>query len=123
MRTRPDATTWSPLEYACHVRDVCRLFAERLRLTLAADDPAFPNWDQDETARTSGYRSQDPSAVSGELSEAAAALAAAFAAVRGEEWDRTATRSDGSRFTVLTLARYGLHDLAHHLTDVGAARP
>ncbi|HET6968280.1 MAG TPA: DinB family protein, partial [Ornithinibacter sp.] len=28
-------------------------------------------------------------------------------------------RSDGSEFTVLTLGQYGLHDLAHHLWDVG----
>ena len=38
--TRPDAVrrprpdVWSPLEYACHVRDVHVLFAERLRLML-----------------------------------------------------------------------------------------
>jgi len=28
-------------------------------------------------------------------------------------------RSDGATFTALTLGRYLLHDLAHHLHDVG----
>jgi hypothetical protein len=54
-RTRPDA--WSPLEYACHVRDAYRRFDERLTLMLRSDDPLFPNWDQDATAR---YFVHDP---------------------------------------------------------------
>src|SRR3954464_4690952 len=32
VRQRPDATTWSPLEYGCHVRDVTRVFGGRVRL-------------------------------------------------------------------------------------------
>ena len=46
VRDRPRADVWSPLEYACHVRDVCRLFDERTRLMLDTDDPTFTNWDQ-----------------------------------------------------------------------------
>jgi hypothetical protein len=43
-----------------------------------------------------------------------------FAGVQEGEWSRTGVRSNGSRFTVLTLGQYMLHDLAHHLVDVGA---
>src|SRR5881398_2705346 len=43
VRTRPDPSTWSPLEYACHVRDVFRLYDERLGLMLTGDDPLYPN--------------------------------------------------------------------------------
>ena len=57
-RPRPDV--WSTLEYGCHVRDVHRIFAERVRLMLTQDQPQFPNWDQDETAVTDDYPSQDP---------------------------------------------------------------
>src|SRR3954451_14036000 len=41
-RVRPDESTWSPLEYACHVRDVFRLYDARLRLMLTEDDPLTP---------------------------------------------------------------------------------
>ncbi len=41
---RPAANVWSPLEYACHVRDVHVLFAERVALMLGEDDPEFANW-------------------------------------------------------------------------------
>src|SRR5829696_6214672 len=116
---RPAPTTWSPLEYACHVRDVCRLFGERLRLMLTQDAPTFDNWDQDETAVADRYAEQDPTTVARELGAAGAAFAAAYAAVPADGWERTGIRSNGSEFTVLTLGQYGLHDLRHHLWDVG----
>src|SRR5690606_19855980 len=48
VRERPTPTTWSPLEYACHVRDVCRVFLGRLDLMLTDGDARFENWDQDQ---------------------------------------------------------------------------
>ena len=116
---RPRRSTWSPLEYACHVRDVCRLFEERLALMLTQQAPTFANWDQDETALAQRYGEQDPGVVARELAVAAASFAGAYAAVPGDAWERVGKRSDGSQFTVLTLGQYGLHDLAHHLWDVG----
>ena len=59
-RNRPSADRWSPLEYACHVRDVFRLFDMRLHRMLDEDDPTFANWDQDETAVADRYGEQDP---------------------------------------------------------------
>jgi len=109
---------WSPLEYACHVRDVCRVFKGRVELMLDEEGPRFANWDQDETAMAERYGEQDPAVVSGEVQEAAASVAAVFAAVPEGAWGRTGLRSDGSEFTVHTLGQYFLHDLAHHLADV-----
>ncbi len=119
LRDRPSDDRWSPLEYACHVRDVFRLYHERLRLMLDQDDPSYPNWDQDVTAVEDRYNEQDPRQVARELEAAAAGLADAFASVDGDEWRRTGTRSDGARFTVDTFARYMVHDPVHHLHDVG----
>ena len=116
--SRPDDATWSTLEYACHVRDVFRLFRTRLELVLAEDDPLFANWDQDATAVEDDYGSQDPAVVARELTAAADAVADAFAQVRGEQWDRPARRSDGAVFTVASFGRYFAHDPVHHLWDV-----
>jgi hypothetical protein len=121
--TRPNPTTWSPLEYACHVRDVCRLFEQRLTSMLERDAPAFANWDQDETARSERYAEQDPAVVAREVAQAAASFAGAYAAVPADAWQRAGLRSDGSQFSVLTLGQYALHDLIHHLWDVGVATP
>lgn len=118
VRVRPDDATWSPLEYAAHVRDVCRVYAERLHLMLTQDGPAYPNWDQDVTAVEDRYREQDPRTVAKELRGAADHLADRFAEVAGEQWARTGDRSDGAHFTVDTFARYFIHDPIHHLHDV-----
>ena len=79
LRRRPSDDRWSPLEYACHVHDVCVLYRERLELMLCEDDPLYPNWDQDVTAVEQRYLGQEPVAVAAQLSEAAARLAASFA--------------------------------------------
>jgi hypothetical protein len=118
---RPAPDVWSPLEYACHVRDVHRLFAERVELMLARDEPHFDNWDQDETAVASRYAEQDPATVDAELVEAAGHVAGVYAAVTPEAAVRRGIRSDGSEFTVETLGIYHLHDVLHHVHDVGAA--
>jgi len=117
-RRRPAPDTWSPTEYACHVRDVHRVFGERVRLMLDQDDPQFENWDQDRTAVEERYADQHPDAVSDELVRAAAEVADLYDAVPAGAWDRRGRRSNGSVFTVDSLARYHLHDVVHHLWDI-----
>ncbi|MBX9243473.1 DinB family protein [Actinotalea ferrariae] len=115
---RPAPQMWSPLEYACHVRDVFTVFARRARLMLAEDGPDFENWDQDEAAIAGRYGEQDPAVVARELRAASQDAVAAFTGVADAEWDRPGYRSNGSQFTVLSLGRYFVHDVVHHLHDV-----
>ncbi|WP_433663137.1 DinB family protein [Nocardia sp. CA-128927] len=119
---RPDDSTWSPLEYGAHVRDVCRLFDIRLDQMLrgSADGtvPRFANWDQDETAVTDRYDQQDPARVAVELADAADSVARSFESVPLDRRDRRGERSDGATFTVGSFATYFIHDLVHHVHDV-----
>ncbi|MDT7570192.1 MAG: hypothetical protein QOE05_366 [Actinomycetota bacterium] len=116
VRDRPKPDVWSPLEYACHVRDVFVLFDQRLQKMLTEDDPLFANWDQDETAVQEKYAEQDPAAVAAQIPPAAEQLATRFAQVTDRA--RTGRRSDGAVFTIDSFARYLLHDPVHHLHDV-----
>ena len=115
-RRRP--TVWSTLEYGCHVRDVHRIFNHRLRLMLDEDEPRFPNWDQDETALADDYASQDPVTVASELFDAADVVAETYANVPTGGWPRRGLRSNGSEFTIASIAIYHLHDIVHHAYDV-----
>lgn len=118
VAVRPVPQIWSTLEYACHVRDVHTVFAERVALMLRQDDPVFESWDQDAAAVEKAYGDQDASTVEVELTRAAEVAAGAYAAVTDEQWQRPGRRSNGSEFTVETLGRYHLHDVVHHLYDV-----
>jgi hypothetical protein len=123
VRQRPREGTWSPLEYACHVRDVHRVYAGRVGRMLTEDDPHYENWDQDATAIEDRYDEQDPTIVAEELVAAGDALGALFAGVTGDGWQRTGRRSDGASFTVDSIGRYYLHDIEHHLWDVTGTLP
>ena len=122
LTRRPDDATWSPLEYACHVRDVYRLYDWRIEKMLTDDDPLYPNWDQDVTAVDDRYNEQDPALVAADIEEAADALATRLDSIAGEQWDRPGRRSDNKAFTIATIARYMVHDPIHHLWDVNGAR-
>jgi len=116
QRPRPDV--WSPTEYACHVRDVHTLFAERLGQMLADDGARFANWDQDVTAVEDRYDQQDPAEVGPALVAAAERVAAVYESVPEDAWARRGVRSNGTVFTVETFGHYHLHDVVHHLWDV-----
>ena len=117
VTVRPAANVWSPLEYGCHVRDVHRVFDGRVRLMLEQDDPPFENWDQD--AASAGYGDEQADVVARELAAAATAVAARYDGVLPQQWSRPGRRSNGSSFTVATIATYHLHDVVHHSWDVG----
>jgi SAM-dependent methyltransferase len=116
VRTRPGR--WSTLEYACHVHDVHQVYHDRVTLMLAEDDPEFENWDQDVAAAEGRYSEQLPSIVGPTLVAAAYAMSDLYDSVPPLSWRRPGRRSNGSVFTIETLARYQLHDVVHHLHDV-----
>ena len=119
---RPQPTTWSPIEYARHVADVCEVMTTRLSLILASDGAGaeFEDWDQDLAATEEEYWLSDANATRVLVGERAKAAAKAWAEPEGEQWEWTGVRSNWSRFTALSLGRYFAHDLIHHLHDVGA---
>lgn len=118
--TRPAAGVWSPLEYACHVGDVCDVMRARLELIVAGEGRLvrFADWDQDEAA--TAYWRAEPTQARDRIATAFESAAQAFAAPTGDQWSWPAERSNGSPFTAATLATYFVHDIHHHLWDVSA---
>ena len=108
VRQRPDDDTWSPLEYACHVRDVHRVYAGRVGRMLTEDDPHYENWDQDVTAVEERYGEQDPAVVATELTAAGeeASPHCSRCVGRGMDTHRPAQRR--GVFTVDSISRYYL---------------
>lgn len=120
VRRRPAPSVWSPLEYGAHVRDVFGVFDQRLALMLAVDGAQFANWDQDDAALSGRYDRLDPDRVAVELVDEGLTVAGRFDTVKTTHLDRVGLRSNGSQFTVRSIGRYFVHDVVHHLHDVGA---
>ena len=85
---------------------------------LHQDDPQFANWDQDATALEKRYWDSDPATLRPN-SAGGRGRRRRLRRGHGRQWARTGRRSNGSVFTVETLGKYFLHDLVHHLHDVG----
>ncbi|WP_028477324.1 DinB family protein [Nocardia sp. CNY236] len=121
-RIRPNASTWSVLEYGAHMRDICRLYHTRSAVMLAGDPdggiPRIVNWDQDAAAIADRYADQDPARVAVELVEAAERAARSFETVPPAQRGLSGVRTDGAVFTVESFTRYVVHDLVHHVYDV-----
>lgn len=109
---------WSALEYSAHVRDVYALAAERITRMIKKKNPTFADWDQNSAAIEGKYASADPDKVAYDLAINAGKAADLLDKVRGDDWDRTGSRSDGASFTIGRFAVYILHDVSHHLWDV-----
>ena len=120
VRRRPATEVWSPLEYACHVRDVLRVQRERLALALEVHEPEFVPMRRDERAVEERYNEQDVDAVLTDLAAAADALAEAVAALAPEQWLRTGVYPWPARQvrTVEWVARHSVHEGEHHLLDI-----
>ena len=119
LRTRPDPETWSPLEYACHVRDVLRLFDQRTQAMVAEPGVRFDWWDEEAAVTEDDYAGQDPATVAEEISAACSSYAATLRALGADQLAATGENRDGEVFTVDGLARYGLHEAKHHQLDIG----
>lgn len=119
LRTRPEPGVWSPLEYACHVRDVLGLFERRTR--LMADEPGvvFEAWDHEAAVTDDAYNDADPVTVAGEIADATGRYASTLRSLASEQWDAAGQRSDGETFTIDSMARYALHEAKHHQLDIG----
>lgn len=116
---RPDPTTWSPLEYACHVRDVLDLLAYRFERVLAEEHPVFEDWHPNDRAIVGDYAAErDASAVMSAIADRADRVAVLAEGMTDDGWARRGTRADGVEFTNAWLSTYLTHDVVHHVHDV-----
>jgi len=127
LRVNPAPGIFSPIQYAAHVRDIQRVYGDRILLMLREDDPVFPQFNPDEAA-WNGYNQLDPAALADDLEAQARRLAGILEELEAEDWARTMTRDGGNdgvyQFTVAGLASYAVHESHHHLLDAdGTLQP
>ena len=120
LRQRPDDTTWSALEYVCHIRDVYAVYTIRLYRTRVEDRATLEPMLNDLRAARFRYNSRDVVAVLAELADNVAGLVDEAARVRDDGWNRVATRLPGEERTARWLIRQAMHEGTHHLRDISS---
>jgi S-DNA-T family DNA segregation ATPase FtsK/SpoIIIE len=124
VRIRPTPETWSPLEYACHVRDVARTQRDRMELALREDCPRFAPMGRDQKAIDDRYNEQDPDEVCRELVASCNDLADYLETLLPEERARTGIYlypAEAER-TIVWIGINTVHELVHHRMDVQRVR-
>ena len=120
LRRRPAPEVWSPLEYACHVRDVFLVQRERVITARRVERLAVQPMGRDERVDYDGYAAQDPADVARQLGDAARLFANVLARLGGADWERTVLYGyprEAER-TLRWVAVHTEHEARHHLRDV-----
>jgi hypothetical protein len=122
-RVQPDV--WSPLEYACHLRDVLLVQRERVLMARRRDRPSFDPMGRDERVGHDGYADQNPVDVSRQLLDAAAMFANVLARLSREDWSRTVIYNYPNRTerSLQWVAIHTVHEVRHHHMDIQRQLP
>lgn len=117
---RPAPDVWSPLEYACHVRDVLRIQLGRVARGLVEETPSFGPMERDARPARYRYDAQLPDVVAREILDAAEALALVYDALSDEQLERTVTYSYPTSMvrSLRWVGQHTVHELVHHRVDV-----
>jgi hypothetical protein len=125
LTSRREPGRWSPLEYACHVRDVLLVQRERLLAARRLDRPVCEPMGRDERAELDGYAGQRPDDVARQLGDAGQLFANDLARLGAADWNRLVIYpypSPAER-SLRWLALHTMHEVRHHLLDVRQQLP
>jgi hypothetical protein len=119
-RRRPEAAVWSPLEYACHVRDVLLVQRDRVVLAQVEERPSAARMYRDERVELCGYSSQVVREALDQLSMAAGLCALVFDRLDDTAWSRPLVYNwpQPTERDLAWLGRHTVHEAHHHLHDV-----
>ena len=126
LRTVPAPGIFSPMQYGAHVRDILRVYGDRILIMLEEDDPVFPQFNPDEGVWDS-YNRLGREELAEDIEAQAQRLATIFDDLEPEQWSLTMIRDGGAdgvyKFTVAGLASYAVHEAHHHLLDADGTLP
>ena len=117
---RRNPAVWSPLEYACHLRDVLLVQRERVLEARRTDTPSFSPMGRDERVTHDGYASQDSEAVIRQLCDAALMFSNVLQRLGPTDWDRTLMYNFPAKAirSLKWVAVHTLHEAVHHHGDI-----
>jgi hypothetical protein len=126
LRTNPEPGVFSPLQYGAHVRDLLRVYGDRIEIAVKEDNPSFPQFSPADDVWES-YNRLGSEELADDMGNQAKRLAAILGELGPDDWSRTLVRDGGKdgvyTFTVAGQARYAVHEAYHHLLDADGTLP
>ncbi len=118
LRRQPAPEKWSAIEVACHLRDIDRLYAERVTKAAFSDRPSFWMMDNARVAEKLAYRSSDLAAVLKEHRRRRQDLVSLLRALPHESWQRTGLHPTRGELTIEKLASVIADHDDRHLAQI-----
>ena len=116
---RPDADTWSMLEYLDHVRDV--VWGHRFIVDIARQQPGIDLGTPEMSAFADQVADLDEQTVVDALVTECLAMESALENLGGADWDHQVTIADAP-VSITGAVAHAMHDATHHMHDLGRIR-
>lgn len=121
LRRKPAPGKWSAMEVACHLRDIERLWADRLVKAAFSDRPAFYALDVDAIAAKNGYNTQDLGAALREFGRMREDNLRLLRSLPAAQWQRTGLHPKRGEITIERVAEIMVGHDAGHFDQIRAA--
>jgi hypothetical protein len=120
VRTSPEFGVFSPIQYGAHVRDIVRVYTDRVVLGLEQDTPTVPIFNPPQE-QWELYNRLDTRELGSDIVAQAERLEAVAANMETDNWRRIVVNDRGVygvySFTLAGLACNAAHETHHHLLD------
>jgi hypothetical protein len=123
LAARPAPETWSPLEYACHFRDILFMQRERLYQGLIEQKPNFIPMYREQRVTVGRYNDQSPAEVADAIGVGALLLGRLAESMDDAQWQRACIYNypAPAERSLLWMMQHTTHEGEHHLVDIAAA--
>jgi uncharacterized damage-inducible protein DinB len=122
LRARPVAGRWSTLEVLCHLSDAEILYAHRIKLVLAEDEPPLQNLDPETWVRRLACHDRDAEEELRVVEAVRAQMARILRTLPAEDFLRRGLHSIAGPLTVTELLTRVTNHLPHHLRFIEEKR-
>jgi hypothetical protein len=120
LRHIPEPGVNSPIQYGAHVRDILRVYGERMVLAVEEDNPVVPIFNPPQEVWLE-YNRLGAEELAEDIEARAGRLAEIVDGMDPATWSRIVINDRGQygvySFTVAGLARNAVHEAHHHLLD------
>ncbi|HQZ17799.1 MAG TPA: DinB family protein [Vicinamibacteria bacterium] len=114
LRLKPAPDRWSALEVVCHLRDVEKLWVDRIVKVAFSDRPAFYTLDFEALVSKQSYNTQDLTAALKELARLRADTVCLLRALPASQWKRTGMHPKRGEISIERIVEIMIgHDRGH----------